>query len=300
MTARLCARVQSEETMARAVIRSRPESEADAEALPLLIELAAAGNAGGLREAIDERVLRLRARRRVIGRDAADFEVASRYAPYSNEEHVKQVSAAMVAEGITVLQAHLLTADEREHTRRLLKFFDPPRGAAVLDAGCGVGGVARYMQEFRADLSFVMLNISRAQLELCPPQFPRVEASIEDTGLPPGTFDAVMCNYALGHVRLDLAFAEAARVTRPGGLLLIYDICAEDSERLVVTMGYKAHRAVIETARRYGYDLDRACRLMNSVRSPVIAALGDAAYEEMFGATRPTMFRFTKTRGHGQ
>lgn len=260
-----------------------------------LLELGAAVSAGSLRELIDERVQQLRARRCVFGRDAADYVTARWFAPYHDEENVRQVSAAMLAAGVTVLQAHLLAADEREHCRRLVKFFEPPRGASVLDGGSGLGGVVKHMHEFRPDIKFTNLNVSPSQLALCVNSFPRVVADIEDTGLPPGEFDAVMFNYALGHVRLDLAFAEAARVTKPGGLLLIYDIVAEDSEKLICTLGYVAHRGIIEVARRHGFTLECACRLQNTVRSPAIAALGDAAYEEIFGATRPILFRFTLT-----
>jgi cyclopropane fatty-acyl-phospholipid synthase-like methyltransferase len=49
-------------------------------------------------------------------------------------------------QGVRVLNAFLLAEDEAAHAKRLLHLMRPPQGAVVLDAGCGVGELARLMR----------------------------------------------------------------------------------------------------------------------------------------------------------
>jgi SAM-dependent methyltransferase len=181
--------------------------------------------------------------------ERADYERARSVAPYANDALVGRQTAALVAAGHRILQIHRLGATDNEHVSVLLEMFAPPPGARVLDAGCGVGRVAVLMREARPDLSFILLNVSAAQLALCPDGFERHRADFHAVPLSDDSVDAAMYLYSLGHGMLSECLAEAARVLRPAGILFVYDLTAADSSRLIVNLGYKAHaRADVERA----------------------------------------------------
>jgi ubiquinone/menaquinone biosynthesis C-methylase UbiE len=90
-------------------------------------------------------------------------------------------------------------------------------GRDVLEVGCGTGLLLRHMAAFArsargVDLSPGMLERARARgLDV-------VEASATDLPFPDASFDVVCSFKVLAHVRdIHRAFAEMARVTRPGG-----------------------------------------------------------------------------------
>jgi len=251
---------------------------------------------GTLADAIAGRLVELRQERALRGREEADHAAAARYAPYRDGARVAECTAALVAAGETVFQPHLIGEDQTAHVRALLDFYAVPAHSTVLDAGCGVGGVAALMQALRPDLRFVMLNNSREQLELCPPAFERIHASFEAIPRPAESFDVVMFNFALGHARLERALSEASRVTKPGGLLLISDLCADDSGPLIVTMGYRAHAAsrIREVAEKHAFELDGAVSPRRVTIAPSIAVLGSRVYQQVFGCAQSCLFRFTK------
>jgi ubiquinone/menaquinone biosynthesis C-methylase UbiE len=95
------------------------------------------------------------------------------------------------------------------------------RGASVLEAGCGTGlileRVARFAGEaWGFDLSPGMLARARAR------GLSAVQASVEAVPFPDARFDVVYSFKVLAHVeRIVAALAELARVTRPGGYLLL-------------------------------------------------------------------------------
>jgi ubiquinone/menaquinone biosynthesis C-methylase UbiE len=95
------------------------------------------------------------------------------------------------------------------------------RGASVLEAGCGTGlileRVARFAGEaWGFDLSPGMLAGARGR------GLAAVQASVEAVPFPDARFDVVYSFKVLAHVeRIREALAELARVTRPGGYLLL-------------------------------------------------------------------------------
>jgi SAM-dependent methyltransferase len=100
-----------------------------------------------------------------------------------------------------------------------------PRRGKVLDIGCGCGiPVARRLaaaghQVTGVDISDV--QIERARQLVPGAVFLRGDAT--EAGFPPGTFDAVVCLYALIHMPLDRQprlLRDIARWLRPGGWLL--------------------------------------------------------------------------------
>jgi malonyl-CoA O-methyltransferase len=90
----------------------------------------------------------------------------------------------------------------------------------LLDAGCGTG---RRMCDSGAalavgvDLTPDMLTRSVAGASLAA-------ADVRALPFPSDSFDVVWCRLVIGHIReLDAAYAELARVCRPGGTLVVTD-----------------------------------------------------------------------------
>lgn len=136
-----------------------------------------------------------------------------------------EVSPALHAQGLRVLQGQRLAPDDAGHVAALLALMDPPHGSNILDAGCGFGEVARLMRAVRPDLWFVLLNFSREQLALVPhgDGLRPVRGDYHALPLADASLDGAMFLYALCHADQPVALAEAARVVRPGGFLFVYE-----------------------------------------------------------------------------
>jgi SAM-dependent methyltransferase len=110
------------------------------------------------------------------------------------------------------------------HTQMLEGYVRP--GDRVLDAGCGPGRFT--LELLRLGAHVTALDISPGQLELLHARVPDVEAVVGDitdlSRFADDSFDVTVCfggplSYVLD--RADQAVAELARVTRPGGHLLV-------------------------------------------------------------------------------
>lgn len=66
--------------------------------------------------------------------------------PNFNLEMVDAATRLALAEGMRVLQTHRYAQDDNEHVSILSQVFALPAGV-VVDAGCGLGEVARLMCE---------------------------------------------------------------------------------------------------------------------------------------------------------
>ena len=124
----------------------------------------------------------------------------------------------------------------RKYARALLLDLDlagfDPKGRVVVDAGSGFGvtllGFARLgarcaigIEAFRP-----MARTSRRLMCRWAADLPAlvVRGSVHETPLPASSVDFVYCNEALSHVRRpDLFLADAARILKPGGRLMICD-----------------------------------------------------------------------------
>jgi ubiquinone/menaquinone biosynthesis C-methylase UbiE len=115
-------------------------------------------------------------------------------------------------------------ADLAARAQRLLA---PVKGdERVLDVGCGTGALAYALaplvgEVVGVDSSEELLGAAR---EHAPPGCTFVAGDAEALPFPYGDFDLVGCLRVLHHVRRpELVVAEIARVTRPGGRILLAD-----------------------------------------------------------------------------
>jgi demethylmenaquinone methyltransferase/2-methoxy-6-polyprenyl-1,4-benzoquinol methylase len=101
-------------------------------------------------------------------------------------------------------------------------------GQRLLDCACGTGVMAAHAQQLVGDAGEVIaLDPSLPMLAVAAERGVRhrVAAIAERLPLPDASVDVVTMGYALRHVvDLGIAFAEFARVLRPGGRLLILEM----------------------------------------------------------------------------
>lgn len=111
-----------------------------------------------------------------------------------------------------------------------------PCGTTVADIGCGGGIYARAWQELGAasvigvDFSSRMIEDAReANADLKDVTFCEGDAS--STGIPDNSVDIAFSRAVIHHLaELGPAFAEAHRILRPGGTLIVQDRTIEDVE----------------------------------------------------------------------
>ncbi len=104
----------------------------------------------------------------------------------------------------------------------LIRQFAPLEGARILDIGCGLGVYVRKFREFSDHVAGI--DIDRKRLVEGARTTPGLLLSAsEQLPFRDGAFDVVVLNEVIEHVRDDRAtVAEALRVIRPGGHIIIY------------------------------------------------------------------------------
>ena len=150
-----------------------------------------------------------------------------------------------------------------------------PAAADVLDAGCGTGGNAellgRFGRAFGIDDSFLAVRHGRSR-------FPgrTIVGSVEALPFAPETFDFIASLEVLYHVRVGdetLALAEAARVLRKGGKLLLrlpaFPSLMRLHDRRVHTRRRYRLREVAGMLEKSGFRVLRAT-YVNAVLFPVV------------------------------
>ncbi len=137
-----------------------------------------------------------------------------------------------------------------------------PRGAAVLDAGCGPGHHASYLADHGHDV--IGVDLSTRMLEIARRRDRRITFERHDARrLPfaPSTFDAVWCAAMPMHVPSEhlLRFlCGLRRVVKPGGVVGINLPIGRESELLDLDadqrfcQGYRSAREVADALRRAG------------------------------------------------
>ena len=167
----------------------------------------------------------------------------------TNEEWLRTLSGRKIAElefhdhdrDVTPEQAASDGAFERDTANK--KFYSTVRlstryvrdwidshsqGRVVLDYACGAGHNTIRAAQAGAALA-VGLDISRVSIEACRRRAAAagvadntffVQGDCENTGLPAGSFDSVLCMGMLHHLDLSYALPEIRRLLRPGGRCL--------------------------------------------------------------------------------
>ena len=115
---------------------------------------------------------------------------------------------------------------QRNLVRLLVDAVAPQPGQALLDVGCGKGGLANLLSKVAPGAKVVGVHRDLHQLELAKPLRWRtvsfVAASAERLPFSSGSFDTVTAVEVLSHIgqKAQLA-AEFARVLRPGGRAIV-------------------------------------------------------------------------------
>ena len=105
----------------------------------------------------------------------------------------------------------------------------------VLDVACGTGETACFLAEtfgcrmVGIDASDLQINRAQRKKARCdlPVEFHQADA--HHLFFPDGTFDSVFCECTLCHLDIGQALKEMVRVTKPGGLIGIHDLCWQEN-----------------------------------------------------------------------
>ena len=129
-----------------------------------------------------------------------------------------------------VFQAGLHSADVEAHLECLNLRHWQEGSKKVLDAGCGVGEVTKYFASKHPDAEFVGLNISSEQIKEAeknkPDNVSFEISSYENMPFEDETFDFIYFYQSIGYRPLLKTLEEAKRVLKPGGKILISDMCS--------------------------------------------------------------------------
>lgn len=123
-----------------------------------------------------------------------------------------------------------------------------PGKLRILDAGCGTGTMLTWLKRYARDGEVVGLDFNKEALDFCRQRNEKflIQGSVAELPLPNDTFDLVTSFEVLDSFspeRVGGAFAELARVLKPGGILLI---------RLPAFQSlYSGHDRAVATVHRY-------------------------------------------------
>jgi 2-polyprenyl-3-methyl-5-hydroxy-6-metoxy-1,4-benzoquinol methylase len=106
-----------------------------------------------------------------------------------------------------------------------------PKGARILDVGCGIGVVARMMSELREDVVIDAVDfsemISVARKNYLSPSVQYIESSAEEYDAGPDQYDVIVSSGCYSAIRnilaLEKALALGAKMLKPGGSMVMID-----------------------------------------------------------------------------
>lgn len=153
----------------------------------------------------------------------------------------------------TVEQAWCRSLPWRAFTRRVVfpwAIGDADLHGDVLELGSGSGAMAAALLDHYPSIRLTATDVDPAMREVAArrlaPYGDRVDvraADASDLAFPDGSFDAVVSFIMLHHVLdWEQALAEVARVLRPGGMLVGYDIVESAVSRLTTHLDRSPHR----------------------------------------------------------
>ncbi len=112
---------------------------------------------------------------------------------------------------------------DRQWRRRTVRALALAPGSLVLDLACGTGALGEIAQ--RHGYRALGADLSAGMLAGHAGRFPAVLADAASLPFDTGSFDGVLCAYALRNFTdLETSLAEAARVVRKGGRIAILEV----------------------------------------------------------------------------
>ncbi|MEW5939664.1 MAG: class I SAM-dependent methyltransferase [Chloroflexota bacterium] len=124
----------------------------------------------------------------------------------------------------------------------LLKYV-PERIENALEVGCGLGDFARFISRradhvLALDLSPEMIRVARERSM----DYSNIEYVIADAteyDLPPNKFDFVSSFMTLHHMPIEAIYEKVASTVKPGGTLIVFDMCKQEGFRNAVFSVYR-------------------------------------------------------------
>jgi len=138
----------------------------------------------------------------------------------------EQETPEYLKHGLTVFNAAMMGATEREHVDKLISFIKPPSGATVVDMGCGVGGISRLMKESDPTSTCYGVTNVQAQVDVMR-QLGGVEPVLCDyhhVPLDDAVADVVLFSESIGYGDLIGLLKESYRLLKPSGVVVIKDV----------------------------------------------------------------------------
>jgi SAM-dependent methyltransferase len=147
--------------------------------------------------------------------------------PFADLDSTPPAMLAMLVAALEGMSRHPEIRRVRDIAWREL---NPQPGQHLLDAGCGVGDVARELAAAVAPggevvaLDYSASTLAAARERHAGGEIRYVTGDVSALDLPSGSFDGVRCERVLQHVDdADAAIGELIRVTRPGGRICLLD-----------------------------------------------------------------------------
>ena len=129
----------------------------------------------------------------------------------------------------------------RQTNAKIVKLLDPKQNSSFLDVGCGSGILIKYLLEANRGMKLCGLDITPQMVEVAKRKFASnqsVEITLGSAVKMPyknNSFDYVTCASSFHHHPDPLkSVKEMVRVLKPGGKLLILDMCIEGLLRKIL------------------------------------------------------------------
>lgn len=204
-----------------------------------------------------------------------------------------QYTALSILGGETVFEAYQLGSTVQSHVATLTQGIRFPIEATVVDIGCGIGTVNNVLKQQRPDLNCLNLNLSLEQLKYCNYG---VVADGHTLPLLSKCADVVLLVYVLGYGLLESFLKEAARITKPGGIIRIYDVWNDHPYEFLSRTGYASHHPnrVIEVAKSVGWNM--TCEEITELYPSkfFLGLMGSNSFNNLFGHCHSVLYRGIK------